>query len=163
MSSGGKGNSKSNTSNQATTTNTQETNTYTDNRVYQTLSDSGAISAATDISGAAIALGNEAIASNSDVSIRGLDAAQDMYASSLSYAGNSVDSAYEFASGVFESALTAQQKLVDQSQAGNASLAQQVSQSATQSVNEGVQKVALYALAAVAAILVLPAFARGFK
>jgi hypothetical protein len=94
----------------------------------------------------------DALATNYDTSTNALDAVVD--------AGSHV---LDFAAGLFTNALDANQRTVDTNLKGVNALAAQVSQSATQSVNQGVQKVALYAFIAVAAIFIAPALLKGAK
>jgi hypothetical protein len=144
-----------------------------------TTTDFGAIDAAVDIGGHALDVGLEGIKQGGDVAIAGLDVASDAYSRGLDLAKFSVDAvsdagyqatdrvarfaenSLDFADDIFSTAIASNARTLDTSLAGLNTLAQNVSQSATQSVNQGVQKVAMYAFLAVAAILVLPAIAKG--
>lgn len=98
------------------------------------------------------ALSREVIASQGASANRALDTV-----------ANSTAGVLDFASGLFGQAIKAQTDLTDTNLAGVTALGKQVSQSATQSTNEAISKVAVYALVAVAAIFVLPAIFKGGK
>lgn len=136
--------------------------------------DLGAISAATDISRDALALGQSALDSGNQVAIASINSAADSAESSADrvarFATDSLESqsdlatqainsvmdagagVLEFASGLFSDALSSQQKLTDQNIAGLTTLATQ--NSATS--EDRIQKIVLYAIVAAAAIFILP-------
>ncbi len=107
---------------------------------------------ATDSLDANSSLAREVIQSQGANANRALDTVADSTAGVL-----------DFASGLFGQAIKAQTDLTDTNLAGVTGLAKQVSQSATQSTNDAISKVATYALIAVAAIFVLPAIFKGAK
>jgi hypothetical protein len=131
---------------------------------YNTLSDSGAIKAASDIAGGAFGLAGA-----------GLDNARAAAAGSINFAGtaigqladanaNSLDVLKGLVSGAFDSSKTLARDVIAANKeatataiSGFGSLAQQNSQSS----DDRVQKVALYALVAVAAVFILPAIFKG--
>jgi hypothetical protein len=175
---------RSETQSQVSNLNLQDTSGVTlgnSNGNYIVTSDSGAINAAVDISGDAVDLGRAALREGSTVATAGLDVASDAYSRGLDLAKYSVDAvsdagyqatdrvarfgeqSLDFASDVFNTAIASNAKTLDTSLGGLIDLSAQVSQSATQSVNQGVQKVAMYAFLMIAAVLVLPAIAKGVK
>ncbi len=83
--------------------------------------------------------------------------------SALGAVADQTSGVLDFASGLFSQALSANANLTDQNIGAVSALSRQVSQSATQSTNDAVSKVAVYALLAVAAIFVLPALVKGAK
>ena len=150
----------------------------TGNTVYSTTTDNGTVMAATDISQAALGLGAAEAASGSSVAIAGLDHASDAYTSSLAlvgdvttmslnnsaaaangigqFAGKALDSVARFSSSALDDNTYIAGKSLDATSAAYSaslatvtSLAQQVSQSATQTTDQTVQRIILYiALAA---------------
>jgi len=96
---------------------------------------------ATDALDSNSSLARETLASQSGLAGRAIDAVSDATGGVL-----------DFASGLFTDALGAQKQLTDQNLTGLTALAKQTSASA----DDRVQKVALYAFVAVAAIMILP-------
>ncbi len=210
FSSGGKGNSRANTSSESNTVNT--TTTSIDNRIYQ--SDFGAIQAATDIGLEALRMGEANLRTAGDLAGRGLDNAleaqrgaysfgeralaanervsSDAFGAFADIAGDalhqvgqfgataigevsgtgraalqevtdfgrsSIDAVtgaqkgvLDFAFDVFDQAVGAQATLTQQNIGGLTGLARQTSESA----DDRVSRVALYAFAALAVIFVVP-------
>ena len=107
-----------------------------------------AITANSDVSKAAINLGASAIQSGIDVANHGLDNAEAAYQSGLTFGTNALDTVQ----AIISQTQSQQEQLVGQALAGYQSIAAQNSASNSSQL----QKVALYAIAALVAILVLP-------
>jgi hypothetical protein len=152
----GKGTSRSSSASSSNTT------VNTDNRVYQ--SDFGAVKAGTDVAAAAVTgavdIGKEAI----DLGRAGLDAgtdnlnlglgfAADTYGGGLDFASRIVDQLFSFTETAIDTAGSQARSLASDSVAGYQALARNTSESA----DDKVVKIGAVALAAVAAIFVLPA------
>lgn len=183
------GDKQQSTQNTSTVTNTQlaggdiQGNAVYGNRNILVQTDQGALTAAADISRAAIELGRDSIASGESVNIAGLDNATRQLQNSLDFNSRSIDkfvdyadnttrgafgfsadnlaASYDFSSGIgnkafsfVEDVLQQNTGVVKDSLAGNAALARQVSQSSQQSINDSVVKLATIAALAIAAIFV---------
>lgn len=182
----GKGSSSSRSS--STTNNV--TTTHVDNRVYQSdfgAVEAGtgvanrAVDALTDISSDALDLGRDGLAAGTDNLNLGLGFAEKVYGDSLAFGGDAIDaiasnsdsaldfgrdalgrladnqdSALDFLSNLVDSFGMNAQKFTDQAIAGFETLAVKSSESA----DDRVGKVAIWAFVAVAAIMIVPAFAR---
>jgi len=163
----GKGTSRSSSASNAVTT------VNTDNRVYQ--SDFGAVKAGTDVANNAlggmvdvsldaISLGSDALDASTTNLTRGLDFAADAYANSLTFAGDTtqnslgfagslVDQLFSFTTNAIDTVGTQARNLASDSIAGNQSLAVATSESG----DDKIVRIGMYAFAAIAAVLVLPA------
>jgi hypothetical protein len=128
-----------------------------------TTTDYGAIDRAADISGDALNLGREALLSNEslsraalgsveNVAIRSNESIERFAGDTLASNRNLLESALDFASDLFGTATSATQKAVDTNISGLQSIAQKNSESA----DDRVTRVALYAFAAIAAVFILP-------
>ncbi|MGH9483754.1 MAG: hypothetical protein ACRD1F_01750 [Terriglobales bacterium] len=128
-------------------------------KVYNIQSDAGAIAAGTqvageaigansDVSRAAISLGSAALASGAQIANAGLDNAEAAQQSALTFGNNALDTVQS----IISQTQSQQEQLVGDALAGYQSIAQQNSASNSTQI----QKVALYAIAALVAILVLP-------
>lgn len=175
--SGGKGNSRANTSSATHTSNT--TTTQIDNSVRT--SDFGAIQAALDIGIEALRMGESNVATAADLAGRGLDTALDATRGALDFSESVVNSnesvaresiqrisdfggvalgeSLDFARDVFEGAGSALREVTQSNLEGLGQLAQQT----TASSDDRVAKIAGYALLAVAAAFVLPALMKGAR
>lgn len=109
---------------------------------------SAAIGANSDVSKAALALGSSAINAGVDVANHGLDNAEAAYQSGLTFGTNALDTVQQ----IISQTQSQQEQLVGDALAGYQSIA------ATNSASNSsqLQKVALYAIAALVLILVLP-------
>lgn len=158
--SGGKGNSRANTSSSSTTTN--ETTTLIDNSVHT--SDFGAVQAALDIGLEALRMGGENLTTSADLAGRGLDTALDATRSALDFsesvvgsnerlARDSILAISDFGGVALGEVTNFARDLTEANLSGLTSLARQTSESA----DDRVSRVAMYAFAAIAAVFVLPA------
>ena len=168
--SGGKGNSRANTASSSTTTNTTTTNI--DNSVHT--SDFGAIQAALDIGIEALRMGESNFDSAANLAGRGLDTVLDVTSRALDttdsavrsneaiasesmqriaeFGGVALGESFDFARDVVSGAGSAVADAVRTNIEGLQSLAHQTSESS----DDRVTRVAMYAFAAIAAVFILP-------
>jgi hypothetical protein len=149
--SSGKGNSASRSASSSTSTTTYNV----DNSVRT--SDFGAIEGAVEISKEALDLGARSVDSSTELAGRGLDFAQDVNRDSLDYSRDitttAIDRVADFAELGQQTVVDAVGGLFDRSVGAISDLAMQTSQS----TDDRVAKVAVYAFLAAAAAVVLPA------
>lgn len=151
MGSSGKGNS----TNRSASSSSSSTTYNVDNSVRT--SDFGAIAGAVEISKEALQLGGDAVNRSTELAGRGLDFAQDVNADSLDFASDLTGTALERIADLAESGqsgvIDAAGSLFDRAVSSISDLAMQTSQS----TDDRVAKVAVYAFLAAAAAVVLPA------
>lgn len=151
MGASGKGSS----SNQSRSSSTSSTTYNIDNSVRT--SDFGAITGAVEISKDALALGRDVVDSSTTLAGRGLDFAQDVNADSLDYgreiSARAIDRVADFAELGQSTVVEAAGNLFDRAVGSISDLAMQTSQS----TDDRVAKVAVFAFLAAAAAVVLPA------
>ena len=169
------------TSNVVTNLNIQDTDGVTVVGDGNTVTDFGAINAALDIGIEALRMGDANLRTASDLAGRGLDTALDATRSALDFSDSVVSSnesiardsiqhiadfggvalgeSLDFARDVFEGAGNALKDVTQTNLEGLTSLARQTSESA----DDRVSRVAMYAFAAIAAVFVLPAIFKGAK
>lgn len=167
----GKGSSASKNTSTSSTNNT--TVVTTDNRVYQ--SDFGAVEAGTnvardaitsnervtgdaisamsDVSSDAISLGRDALDSANDNLNLGLGFALDTYESSLVFGEKAIDAVSENARDFSDALANQNESLISQTISGLQSLAKTTSESA----DDRVTRLGVWAFGAIAAIMILPA------
>jgi len=129
--------------------------------------DSGAVAAATDISHAALALGNTALETEDQVAISGLTSVQAFGDSALDkvskFASSALDSntyiagkALDSTAQAYSDALGAAVQANSQSLQSVESIASQVSQSSQQVTDQTVTRIIVYLVIGVVAVMVLP-------
>jgi len=99
----------------------------------------------------------DALDANSSLAKATLDSQSDVAGRALNAVSDAGSKVLDFAAQLFEDATSAQSNLTDQNLQGLTTLAKQTSASA----DDRVQKVALYAFVAIAAVLVLPRLFKG--
>lgn len=119
--------------------------------------DGGALDVAANIAAGAYGLGSQALTGALNFGRTSVDSIAKVNADSLSLLGGLVSGAIDNSRTITRDSLAASKDSVQQAISGFQSLATQNSQSS----DDRVQKVALYALAAIAAVFILPALFNG--